>query len=170
MSLSPKKSPGQKTADDSGMEDNTPSKLLKVGECLYRRGERGKFYAIIKRQGKQFRRCLQTNDRKLAERKLAVLRAKIRKTNAEISHGLDSFGELADRWFEAVKDQYKVGSAKRRKLCIKQLKPFFVKVPLKNVGFGQCEKWLRDRAGELSESGASLSAIKRCNNPVTNVT
>jgi hypothetical protein len=129
--LSPQKVTRSKTVDDSGLEDNTPPKLLKVGECLYRRAERGKFYAIIKRQGKQFRRCLQTTDRKLAERKLAVLSAKIRNTNAEISHGLTVLETLPTGWFEAVKDQYKVGSAKRRKLCIKQLKPLFAKVPLK---------------------------------------
>jgi hypothetical protein len=152
MSRHPKVSPGSNSPDDSGQEDSTSRKLLKVAECLYRRGECGKFYAIIKRQGKQFRRCLQTTDRKLAERKLVALRKKIRRINSEISHGIETFGELADRWFASVKDHYKRRSAERRQLCIRQLRPFFTDTALKGVGFGQCEKWLKERGSELSES------------------
>ncbi len=148
----PKMSPKRKLSDDSGQEDTTNPKLLKVGECLYRRGERGKFYAIIKRNGKQFRRSLKTTDRKLAERRVAVLREKIRKTTGEVSGEFTTFAELADRWIEAVRGEYKIKSAKRRELCIKQLKPFFAGTTLKGVNYSQCEAWAKKRGPQLSES------------------
>lgn len=97
--LSPQKSPDRNPSDDSGREDTTNLKLLKVGECPYRRGERGTFYAIIKRYGKQFRRSLKTHDRKLAERRLATLREQLRRINGAIATDLWTFDELAARWF-----------------------------------------------------------------------
>ena len=51
--------------------------LHKVGENLYRLGSSGKYYGLLKRAGKQFRRSLKTKDRKLAERRLAELRRQI---------------------------------------------------------------------------------------------
>ena len=40
----------------------------KVAECLYRHQSSDIYYALVKRSGKQYRRSLQTKDRKLAER------------------------------------------------------------------------------------------------------
>ena len=65
-------------------EAASTASLINVGENLYRvqlpgdrpRKPTGNYYALIKRAGKQFRRCLKTNDRKLAERCLAALEAK----------------------------------------------------------------------------------------------
>jgi hypothetical protein len=49
----------------------------KVAENLYRLESSDGYYALLKRGGKQFRRSLKTKDRKLADRRLNDLRAKI---------------------------------------------------------------------------------------------
>jgi hypothetical protein len=58
---------------------NGQASFKKVGECLYRYPATGAYYALVKRNGKQFRRSLKTADRQLAERKLADFRLKIGK-------------------------------------------------------------------------------------------
>lgn len=49
----------------------------RVAESLYRLEQSGGYYALLKRGDKQFRRSLKTKDRKLAERRLADLRAQV---------------------------------------------------------------------------------------------
>ena len=46
----------------------------KVGENLDRLESSGKYYGLLKRAGKQFRRSLTTTERKLVQRRLAELR------------------------------------------------------------------------------------------------
>lgn len=48
-----------------------------VAPNLYRLGEKGKYYALLKRGNKQFRRSLRTKSRKLADRRLSELRAQV---------------------------------------------------------------------------------------------
>ncbi|MGE9293083.1 MAG: hypothetical protein ACQKBW_05685, partial [Puniceicoccales bacterium] len=48
--------------------------FVKVAECLYRNVSSGTYYALVKRSGKQIRRSLRTQDRKLAERRLKEFR------------------------------------------------------------------------------------------------
>lgn len=43
----------------------------KVGECLYRYTSNGNYYAVVRHEGKLIRRSLETDDAKLAKRKLA---------------------------------------------------------------------------------------------------
>ena len=150
-SPSPKMAPDSKTQDGSRPQGSAPS-LIKVAECLYRLSTSGIYYAIIKKSGKQFRRSLKTKDRKLAERKLAVLRQKIARMKGEVATEILTFGELAKRWLESMRPSYKPGSARRREVCINQLRPFFDKVALKNISFAACEDWLRKRGNALSES------------------
>ena len=49
----------------------------RVGENLYRLESSGGYYGLVKKGGKQFRRSLDTGDRKLAERRLKGLKDKI---------------------------------------------------------------------------------------------
>jgi len=49
----------------------------KVGENLYRLESSGRYYGLLKRAGKQFRRSLTTTERKLAERRPAGLHKQI---------------------------------------------------------------------------------------------
>src|SRR5580700_9074126 len=51
--------------------------LTKVGECLYR-SEAGSYFAVVKHQGKQHRKCLQTKDRSIAAKTLGKFRPKLR--------------------------------------------------------------------------------------------
>ena len=49
----------------------------KVAENLYRLESSGGYYALVKRGGKQFRRSLKTKDRKLADRRLKEIKARL---------------------------------------------------------------------------------------------
>ncbi|HEV8184320.1 MAG TPA: hypothetical protein VGP40_00080, partial [Chthoniobacterales bacterium] len=49
----------------------------KVGECLYRYSSNGVYYARLKTHGKEIRRSLETVDRQLAKRRLAVLKQEL---------------------------------------------------------------------------------------------
>jgi hypothetical protein len=62
-----------------GTHETTPSTgqqpvFHKVAENLYRLESSGRYYALVKKGGKQFRRSLKTKDRKLADRRLQDLR------------------------------------------------------------------------------------------------
>src|SRR5690242_7519096 len=85
----------------------------RVGENLWRLGERGRYYAFLKQGDKQFRRSLKTNDRKLAERRLAELRSQVEtlKTGAETRQ---TFLEVARRWMDVTAHTLKASSAERR--------------------------------------------------------
>src|SRR5881296_3310265 len=74
----------------------------KVAENLYRLESSGGYYALVKRAGKQFRRSLKTKDRKLAERRLGDLKAKVGALR--ISDDADlNFRQVANYWNEATK-------------------------------------------------------------------
>src|SRR3954464_10617083 len=67
---------------DTSPKESTASKtqtqaLVKVAENLYRSDSSGVYYSLFKRGGKQFRKSLKTDDRKLAERRLAEVRGKV---------------------------------------------------------------------------------------------
>ena len=66
----------------TGNHESTPSTgqqpvFHRVAEILYRLESSGGYYALVKKGGKQFRRSLRTKDRKLAERMLQELKARI---------------------------------------------------------------------------------------------
>jgi hypothetical protein len=78
----------------------------KVGENLYRLESTGKYYGLLKRGGKQFRRSLKTRDRKLAERRLTELRQQI--GNLSLTEDGDaSFEEVARHWVETTRHSIK---------------------------------------------------------------
>jgi hypothetical protein len=95
-----------------------------VGENLYRHTPSGNYYALLKRGGKQFRRSLKTDDRALANRRLADLRKKIANlTLSDTRHA--TFDALTKCWLESVKHALKPATVARREICIKGLAPFF---------------------------------------------
>lgn len=120
-----------------------------VAENLYRLEQSGRYYALLKRGDKQFRRSLKTRDRKLAERRLADLRAKVGnlKINEE---GRLSFEEVAARWMAATAHTIKPSTARRRQTCIKNLTPFFAGVLIRNIQTQHCERWLTERASKIA--------------------
>ncbi len=126
-----------------------PPVFNKVAQNLYRLGTTGKYYALLKRGGKQFRRSLRTIDRKLAERRLAELRREI--GNLSLAEDANvSFEDLADRWLDMTRHALKESSIMRRATCIKNLMPFFRGVTVRNIKACHCEKWLVQRGSEIA--------------------
>jgi hypothetical protein len=72
----------------------------KVAENLYRLESSGRYYALIKKSGKQFRRSLKTKDRKLADRRLKELKGQIGCLTLTDDAKL-GFEAVANRWLEA---------------------------------------------------------------------
>ncbi len=123
--------------------------MHRVAENLYRLEPSGGYYALLKRADKQFRRSLKTKDRKLAERRLAELRAKVGNlTTSDDAHL--SFDEIARRWMDATKHALKPSSVTRRETCLKNLSPFFRGVAIRNIQPQHCERWLAGRGSEIA--------------------
>ena len=96
----------------------------KVAENLYRHKSSNKYYALLKRGGKQFRRSLKTTDRKLANSRLANFRREV----ANLTLSQDSkagFDDIARTWLKTVKHTMKSSSLLRRETCINNLRRFF---------------------------------------------
>lgn len=122
-----------------------------VAPNLYRLEPTGKYYALLKRGSKQFRRSLKTKDRKLAERRLTELRAQV--GNLKISDDARlAFPEIARRWLAADQQGLKPASIKRRETCIKNLTPFFQGIPIRNISAEACERWVTQRGVKMSAS------------------
>jgi integrase len=143
--------------------------LVNVGENLYRiqlPGDRpgkptGKYYALIKRAGKQFRRSLKTKDRKLAERRLAELRGKITKLKVSPDSNL-TFEQMAKRWMTVTGHTLKARTIHRRETALAAVKPYFKDVAIRNIEKNHCEQWLSKRGVKMSAQtfAHELSLIK----------
>jgi integrase len=146
--LSPYTSDMRSSIPDPSGEPAQPA-FHKVGENLYRLESTGKYYALLKRGGKQFRRCLKTHDRKLAERRLATLRGEIENLTITEDSNL-SFKEVADRWAELTAHSLKPSTITRRATCIKNLAPYFKGTTIRNITPRHCEAWLTGRGKEIA--------------------
>lgn len=135
-------------------KDNVSSAALpfdKVAENLYRHKSSNKYYALLKRGGKQFRRSLKTTDRKLANSRLANLRREV----ANLTLSQDSkagFEDIANTWLKTVKHTMKPSSALRRETCIHNLRRFFRGLSIRNIGPAECDKWLLRRGPNIAPS------------------
>jgi len=121
----------------------------KVGENLYRLESSGGYYALIKRGGKQFRRSLKTKDRKLAERRLAELRAKVGALTISEDANL-TFEETAKRWLDTIKHSLSASTVVRKEIHIAQLVPFFSGISIRNATAHHCDQWVSRRGPELA--------------------
>jgi integrase len=131
---------------------NVQSTFKWVAECLYRHSESGKYYALVKRQGKQIRKSLKTNDRQLAERKLSAFRAKVgRIGNSNLDRGI-TFMELAKDWSDVAKTRLKPSSAKSVDCCLKQINKHFGILPVRNITTTHCHEWEKTRGASISPS------------------
>jgi integrase len=137
---------------ENGGDTGPKAVFRKVAECLYRHESSGTYYGLVKRGGKQFRRSLKTDDRQLASRRLADLRAKVGKLTNVTSARRITFAELADRWFGTVRGGLKPSSARRIETCIAQLKPFFANTSIRNISRATCDDWVTKRGDEISAS------------------
>lgn len=83
----------------------------KVGECLYRYTSNGNYYAVVRHEGKLIRRSLETDDAKLAKRKLADFK----KTLSQID---SSLGKMT---VEELLKKFQAGLKKLDKNTIQKL-------------------------------------------------
>lgn len=130
-------------------DDSTELRFHRVGENLYRHESSGKYYALLKRAGKQFRRSLKTADRKLAERRLAELREQINGLSLTENASV-SFQDVAARWIDTTRHTLKESSVKLREMCVRNLTPFFRGVTIRNATARHCERWLTERGREIA--------------------
>jgi len=121
----------------------------KVAENLYRLESSGGYYALLKRGGKQFRRSLKTKDRKLADRRLSDLRAKIGCLQISPEARL-SFGQAAKLWLETNKHAFSSSTATRKGMYIKGLLPYFEEMAIRNVTQQDCDRWVTERGSKLA--------------------
>jgi integrase len=121
----------------------------KVAENLYRLESSGGYYALLKRGGKQFRRSLKTKDRKLADRRLNDLRAKIGCLQISPDARL-SFTQAAQLWLETNKHALSSSTVKRKEMYVKGLLPYFENMPVRNVMPQDCDRWVKERGAALA--------------------
>ena len=121
----------------------------KVAENLYRLESSGGYYALLKRGGKQFRRSLKTKDRKLADRRLSELRAKVGSLKISPDAKLN-FEQAAKLWLETEKHSLSSNTVHRRGLYFKGLIPNFGNTPLRNITDQDCDRWVQERGMSLA--------------------
>jgi integrase len=157
---------------DSGNRSEGRSTLVKVANTthLYKLalpGDQpgkptGRYYALIKRGRKQFRRSLKTTHRKLADRRLRKLLDEIGNldTTADTSR---TFDQVARKWVELTSHTLKPRSIERRETSLKGLSPYFRGVTLRNITKAHCERWLTRRGATISAQSFAheLGAMKR---------
>jgi integrase len=121
----------------------------KVAENLYRLESSNGYYALLKRGGKQFRRSLKTKDRKLADRRLSALRAKVGCLKISDDAKLN-FEKVAKLWLESEKHALSSSTVKRREMYVKGLAPNFGNAPIRNIIAQDCDRWVKERGAALA--------------------
>jgi integrase len=124
-------------------------RFKKVGPNLYR-DTAGRYYLLVKKSGKQFRRSLKTTDPALAKRRL---REFMERAGALATDGADSsirFEDLAQRWLASKTAELKPSSAYRLKSVLKQISPYFQGRLVRAIGATEIERWKVNRGAYLS--------------------
>lgn len=124
----------------------------KVAECLYRHMSSGKYYGLVKRSGKQYRRSLKTTDRKLAERFIGEFRQKIDRLDHTKARSNITFAECAKLWLATVVPQLKASSALRRETSVGQILPYLGSITVRNLTANTCESWAGKRGPGVAAS------------------
>jgi hypothetical protein len=127
-------------------------RLKRVAECLYRNTGTGIFYVIAKRGGRQVKKSLRTNDRKLAERLSTDLRRRLGALNVRMCAGKLTFCELAQDWAAVAKSRLKKNSATRLEGMVKNLNVSFGACPVRTITAGLCNQWETLRSPKISAS------------------
>jgi integrase len=130
-------------------DHNGKPRFKKVGPNLYRDAA-GRYYLLVKKSGKQFRRSLKTTDPALAKRRL---REFLERAGQLATDGADSsirFDEVAQRWLASKTVELKASSAYRRASVLKQVTPFFTGRLMRAIGAREIEAWKIKRGSKLS--------------------
>ncbi len=123
--------------------------MKKVGPNLYR-APSGRYYLLVKRAGKQFRRSLKTKDAKLAKRRLREFQEKAGKLAGTTEDRKITFDELSKRWLASRKAEIKETSYTRRVTAVKGLAPYFKGELVRAIGQRQIEAWKIGRGPKIS--------------------
>jgi len=119
-------------------------KLKYVGHCLYRVEGSGKYYAILKRAGKQIKRSLKTTDPTMARRRLAEL-----SDNADrLKTGEGSritFEDLAARWLQAAGTSMKPATRNRAEWLLRYICRYIGKMSVRAISKTVLENWAAER-------------------------
>lgn len=126
--------------------------FVKVAECLYRYQSSGTYFALVKRKGKQIRKSLKTQDRKLANRRLKELREKAELLTASGEERKLPFEVIAQRWLDSHKGHLKASAEARIGRNIKELKKWFEGMPIADITQRDCEEWAIKRGTGIAAS------------------
>ena len=128
---------------------NGKQRFKKVGPNLYRDAA-GRYYLLVKRGGKQFRRSLKTTDAALAKRRLREFQDQAGRLNTDGMNSSIRFNELAERWLAAKRPELKASSAARRATAVKALGPYFNGRLVRAIGAKEVETWKINRGPSIS--------------------
>jgi integrase len=134
---------------EKGELHNGKQRFKKVGPNLYRDAA-GRYYLLVKKSGKQFRRSLKTTDPALAKRRLRDFLERAAHLSTDGTNSSIRFEELAQRWLASKTAELKASSAYRRASVLKQLGPFFNGRLVRAVGAKEFETWKIQRGARLS--------------------
>src|SRR6266480_7743925 len=124
-------------------------RFKKVGPNLYRDSV-GRYYLLVKRGGKQFRRSLKTMDGALAKRRLREFQNQAGRLTTDGTNSSIRFNELAERWLAAKRPDLKASSAGRRETALKALAPYFNGRLVRAIGAKEVEAWKINRGPSIS--------------------
>ena len=130
-------------------KDGIHKRFRKVAPNLYRDAA-GRYYLLVKRGGKQFRRSLKTADAGLAKRRLREFQNQAGRLTTDGTNGSIRFKELAARWLAAKRPDLKASSAVRRATALKALAPYFDGRLVRAIGAKEVEAWKINRGGSIS--------------------
>jgi len=85
------------------MKSDSKSPFVRVGECLYRYEPSGIYYALLKKNGKQFRSSLETTNRRIAKRMLADRRQRLETIDHSASRM--TVTDLCGKYWKTVEHQ-----------------------------------------------------------------
>ena len=132
-----------------GKKDGVHKRFRKVAPNLYRDAA-GRYYLLVKRGGKQFRRSLKTTDAGLAKRRLREFQNQAGRLTTDGTNSSIRFNELAERWLAAKRPDLKASSAGRRATALKALAPYFNGRLVRAIGAKEVEAWKINRGPSIS--------------------
>ena len=123
--------------------------LKRVGQCLYRSEQSGRYYGVIKRSGKQIKKSLKTSDKALAKRRLADLLGKAARLNVGDAARV-TFEGLAKRYHESTAAGLKPSTHYREGCLVTSLNRTFGSSLVRSISKQQVEQWATTRAREIA--------------------
>jgi len=138
----------------TGKDEQEPS-FKRVAECLWRHSHTGRYYALVKRHGKQHRKSLATADRQLAERRLAEFRRTVARLGTPQDKRI-TFMELAKNWLDGKRGRLKQSSVEQFEVGVRQLNKHFGTLPVREITPSICHEWEKKRGEKIGASAFNL--------------